>query len=131
MVLYASSARDALHQWELYKAGSHTRQVDLEAEATQYRGGTAGYTPAWEAERDAMAVDAEERLRAVETEQRALREAQAELDVVGHSLRRLARPRSGTRRRPRRSASASPKAKGNKRGATKSRAPAKRRGRRA
>jgi hypothetical protein len=131
MVLPASDARDAIRQWELYKAGTHPRQADLEAEAAQYRAATAGYAPPWEAERDAIAVDAAERLRAVETEQHALREAQADLDVVRQSLRRIVPPRTGTGRRPKRSASAPTKVSADKRGATKSRAPAKRRGRRA
>jgi hypothetical protein len=127
MVLSASAARDALRQWELYKAGTHPRQDDLEAEAAQYRAGTAGYAPAWEAERDAIAVEASERLRAVESEQTALREAQADLEVVRRHLRRIARPGPGTRPRPSRSASASPEAPASARGPKQSRAPAKRR----
>jgi hypothetical protein len=135
MVFYASSARDAVRQWTLYKVGTHPRQADLEAEAAKYRAATAGYAPAWEAEREAIAVDAADRLRAVETEQGVLSNAQADLDVLRKGLQRIAaaapdplRPR---RRRP---SSASPrpeqtgrhrtKAKADTRGPTMNGAPA-------
>ena len=101
MVFDASSADDGIRQWSLYKAGTHPRQAELESEAAQYRTATSGYAPAWEAEREVIAVEAAERLRAVEAEQRLLREKQADLDVVRRSLRRIAAAApTRTRRRP-------------------------------
>ena len=109
MVFYASSADDGMRQWSLYKAGTHQRQPELEAEAAQYRAATGGYAPAWEAEREAIAVEAAERLRAVEAEQALLREKQADLDVVRRSLRRIAAAAPTAIRSRRRGAASSSK----------------------
>src|SRR5262249_42685416 len=108
---------------------------DLEAEAIQYRSGANGYAPAWEAEREAIAVEAAGQLRAVETEQRILRETQADLDVVRKRLQRVAPAAPAPIGASRRAASSSPqqprrrrkKAKAIKRGATKVRVMATRR----
>ncbi len=137
MVFYASTARDSVRQWTLYKAGTHPRQADLEAEAAGYRAATAGYAPAWEAEREVIAVDAADRLHAVETEQGVLSDAQADLDAPRKGLRRIAAAAPDPLRPRRRSSSASPrpkqtgrrrtKAKADTRGPTKNRAPATRR----
>ena len=118
MVFDASSAGDGIRQWNLYKAGTHPRQAELEAEAAQYRAATSGYAPAWEAEREAIAVEAAERLRAVEAEQRLLREKQADLEwcdgACGGSRRRH-------RRRPARGAGRSRHHRKKRRGVRKRR----------
>jgi len=108
MVFYASSARDAVRQWTLYKTGTHPRQANLEAEAAEYRAAAAGFAPAWQSEREAIAVDAADRLHAVEAEQAALRNAQADLDVLRKGLRQMAAAAPGPPR-PRRSSAASPR----------------------
>lgn len=69
MVYDAGSAGEGIRQWNLYKAGTHPQQAELEAEGAQYRAATSGYAPAWKAEREAIAVEAAGRLRAVEAEQ--------------------------------------------------------------
>ena len=86
MVFDAGSAGEGIRQRNLYKAGTHPQQAELEAEGAQYRAATSGYAPAWKAEREAIAVEAAGRLRAVEAEQRLLREKQADR----RSLRRVA-----------------------------------------
>ena len=70
MVLYASSDPDAIRQWEQFKSGTHLRQAELEAEAAEYRAASQGYAPPWQAEREVVAAEAAERVRA---EQVALR----------------------------------------------------------
>jgi hypothetical protein len=131
MVFYASSARDGVRQWNLYKAGMHSRQAELEAEAIQYRVATAGYAPPWEAEPEVVGMDAARRLGAVETEQKIMRDAQADLNLLRKGLRRVAaaapeplrpRRRSSPAPRPSKRAPRRPtKAKAAKRGATKKR----------
>lgn len=93
MVFYASSARDALRQWEQFKAGTHIGQEDLELEAMRYREGRAGYVVAWEAESQAVASktidtleDVEARLRVLESEREQLIELRDELTQAAHGV---------------------------------------------
>jgi hypothetical protein len=138
MVFDAGSAGEGIRQWNLYKAGTHPQQAELEAEGAQYRAATSGYAPAWKAEREAIAVEAAGRLRAVEAEQRLLREKQADLDVVRRSLRRVAAAAPTPTRTRRRAVASSSKeaprrpkrAKIAKRSATKARVRARPRRRR-
>jgi hypothetical protein len=120
MVFYASSDADALRQWEQLKSGTHLRQAELEAEAARYRAAAHGYAPPWQAEREVVAAEAVERVRA---EQRALRARVADLDAVRQDLEEIARPATGSRRgratspkqRRRTSASAKPSKNGARR----------------
>ena len=107
MAFYASSNADALRQWARYKEGRHSKQAELEAEAAQYRAATAGFAPPWEAEREAIALDAADRLHTVEAQQEVLRDAQADLEVAQKDLRRVAAAAPGARKR-RRSSSPPP-----------------------
>ena len=134
MVFDAGSAGEGIRQWNLYKAGTHPQQAELEAEGAQYRAATSGYAPAWKAEREAIAVEAAGRLRAVEAEQRLLREKQADR----RSLRRVAAAAPTPTRTRRRAVASSSKeaprrpkrAKIAKRSATKARVRARPRRRR-
>ena len=108
LVFYASSNADALRQWALYKEGRHSKQAELEVEAAKYRAATAGFAPTWEAERQAIAVDAADRLHAVEAEQDVLSDAQADLEVARKGLRRIAAAAPGALK-PRRPAASPPK----------------------
>jgi hypothetical protein len=131
IVLPATSAPDAVRQWRLYKAGTHPQHPELEAEAAQYRMATAGYAPVWQAERDVIAAEAAERLRDVKAQQKALRMAHAELEVVRRDLQRIAgtvtrgRPSARSRRRP--AVPPRSKARAPRRGAGTTRVTAKRR----
>ena len=64
MVFYASSDADAIRQWEQFNAGSHVRQADLDAEASRYRTVAHSYAPPWHAEREVVAAEAADRVRA-------------------------------------------------------------------
>jgi hypothetical protein len=91
MAFYASSNRDALRQWDLFKAGTHHLQSKLEAEAARYRAAEAGYAPVWEAERDAVAEDAKQDLvSSLAVEKQVLRETQAKIALDREALRQLA-----------------------------------------
>lgn len=133
MVFYASSDPDAIRQWEQFKSGSHLRQAELEAEAAQYRAVSQGYAPPWQAEREVVAAEAAERIRA---EQRALRAREADLDAVRQNLEDIATPAPAIR--PRRRVTTSSKqrrrsstsVKSTKRGGRKARDAAKKRRRR-
>jgi hypothetical protein len=89
MVLYASSDPDAISQWEQFKSGTHLRQAELEDEAAQYRAASQGYAPPWQAEREVVAAEAAERVRA---EQVALRAREADLDALRQNLEEIATP---------------------------------------
>ena len=117
MVIKAASARDAVRQWNLFKAGSHPVQGRLEFEAARYRTSTPGYTPAWEAESQVVSSDIAEPLDAVEDRQRALAALQGELSQIpGTPASRASRPRrSPAGRRRRRVPGASKRATGSKR----------------
>ena len=124
MVFYASSNPDALRQWEQFKSGAHLRQAELEAEAARYRVATHGYAPPWQAEREVVAAEATERVRA---EQSALRAREKELDAVRQDLEETATPAPAIRPRRRAATPAtkrrrtSPSAKLAKSGARKAR----------
>ena len=112
MVFYASSAGDALRQWEQFKAGTHIGQEDLELEAARYREGRPGYVPAWEAESQAVAFkamhtleDVEARLRVLESERKRLMRLRDELRqatrvVVSRPARPTPTIRSRSKRTP-------------------------------
>jgi hypothetical protein len=102
IVVYATSNPDAIRQWEQFKSGTHLRQADLEAEAVQYRAASLGYAPPWQAEREVVAAEAAEHVRA---EQRVLRAREAELDAVRQEFEEIATPAPAIR--PRRSAATS------------------------
>jgi hypothetical protein len=104
MVFYASSNPDAIRQWEQFKSGAHLRQAELEAEAAKYRAGAEGYAPVWQAEREVVAAEAAEQVRA---EQSALRAREVELDAVRQDLEEMATPAPAIR--PRRPATSSTK----------------------
>ena len=133
MVFYASSNPDALRQWEQFKSGAHLRQTELEAEAAQYRATAHGYAPPWQAEREVVAAEAAEGVRA---EQSALRARAAALESVRQDLKATAIPAPAIRPRrraatpskqtPRTSSSAKP----DKSGARKARNTATKRRRR-
>jgi hypothetical protein len=123
MVLYASSDPDAIRQWEQFKSGTHLRQAELEDEAAQYRVASQGYAPPWQAEREVVAAEAAERVRA---EQGALRARVADLDAVRQDLEEIAMPPPAVRPR-RRAATSSKQGRGGSTGTT----PTKRGGRRA
>jgi hypothetical protein len=115
MVLDARSAREAVRQWGLFKAGTHPFQGALEAEVARYRRNALGYVPAWRAESAIVSSDIEQTLDAVAAQRRELDLLQAELremrDTVGpaavprhrpgrsrrRSVRRGTRPTSGRR----------------------------------
>ena len=107
MVFYASSARDALRQWEQFKAGTHIGQDDLEMEAARYRESRPGYVPGWEAESEAVASKATETLEDVEARLRVLDSERERLITLRDELRqatrvlvsRAARPRATVRSR--------------------------------
>jgi hypothetical protein len=103
MVLYATSNADAIRQWEQFKSATHLRQAELEAEAAQYRAASQGYAPPWQVEREVVAAEAAERVRA---EQSALRAREVELDAVRQDLEEIATPAAI---RPRREATSSRK----------------------
>src|SRR5262249_60059349 len=80
MVIKATtSARDAVRQWNLFKAGTHPGQGRLELEAARYRTSAPGYTSAWEAESQIISSDIAETLDAVKERQRELAVLQGEL----------------------------------------------------
>jgi hypothetical protein len=106
MVFYASSNPDALRQWEQFRAGAHLRQAELEAEATRYRAVAQGYAPPWQAEREVVAAEAADRVRA---EQSILREKAAALDAVRQDLEAIAAPAPAAIRPRRRAATSSTK----------------------
>ena len=112
MVYYASSAADGIRQWEQF-----------EAEASQYRAATAAFAPPWQAEREVVAAEAADRVRA---EQSVLRERAADLDAVRQELEEIAAPAPAAIR-PRRRAATSSKKRGHSTSAKtdKKRAPKK------
>lgn len=99
MVLYARSAREALRQWRLFKAGTHPRQGELELEVTRYRLQEPGYAAVWEAETEAIASKAAQALEDLDARREELKEEQAVLDDRRVILARAARlqPRTPTR----------------------------------
>jgi hypothetical protein len=104
MVFDASSDPDALRQWDQFKSGTHIRQDELAAEAARYRA-VQGYAPPWQAEREVVAAEAAEQVRA---EQSILRASQEALDAVRQDLEEIARPSPGPIQ-PRRRAATTPK----------------------
>src|SRR5262245_40170107 len=82
MVMKATSARDAVRQWNLFKAGTHPAQGRLELEAARHRTSTPGYTPAWEAESQIISSDIAETLDSVEDRQRELAALRGELSQI-------------------------------------------------
>ena len=106
MVFYASSNPDAIRQWEQFKSGAHLRQAELEAEAARYRAAAQGYAPPWQAEREVVAAEAADRVRA---EQSVLRERAADLDAVRQELEEIAAPAPAAIRPRRRAATSSKK----------------------
>jgi hypothetical protein len=107
MVFEATSAADAVRQWNRFKAGNHVRQAELELEASSYRTGIPGYAAPWEADSEAVGLRAAAELPSIEARSEALREAQAELDRTRRTLIRLAKPAaeaagSATSKRPQR-----------------------------
>jgi hypothetical protein len=106
MVFYASSAPDGIRQWEQFKAGTHLHQAELEDQAAKYRVATQGYAPPWQAEREVVAAEAAERIRA---EQSVLRARAADLDAVRHDLEAIATPAPAAIRPRRRAATSSKK----------------------
>jgi hypothetical protein len=109
MVFEATSAADAVRQWNRFKAGNHVRQAELELEASSYRTAIPGYAAPWEAESEAVGLRAASELPAINARREMLREEQAELDQARRALHRLAQPAaeaagratSKRRRRPR------------------------------
>jgi hypothetical protein len=91
MVLYARTARDALRQWRLFKAGTHPQQGELELEVTRYRLQEAGYTAVWEAETEAIASKAAQAVEDLDARRAELKEEQAVLDDRRDILARAAR----------------------------------------
>jgi hypothetical protein len=88
------------------------RQAALEAEAARSRTATHSYAPPWQAEREVVAAEAADRIRA---EQSVLREREADLDAMRQGLEEIAaevpaairpRRRAATTSRKRRSTSA-------------------------
>ena len=106
MVFYASSDADAIRQWEQFKSGIHLRQPELEDQAAKYRLAAEGYAPPWQAEREVVAAEAAERVRA---EQSVLRQRAAGLDAVRQDLEEIAAPAPGAIRPRRRAATSSEK----------------------
>jgi hypothetical protein len=106
MVFYASSAADGIRQWEQFKAGTHLRQDELEDHAAKYRVAAKGYAPPWQAEREVVAAEAADRVRA---EQSILREKAAALDAVRQDLEAIAAPAPAAIRPRRRAATSSTK----------------------
>jgi hypothetical protein len=102
IVLDASTARDALRQWGLFKAGTHPFQGALELEVARYRTNAPGYVPAWEAESEVVSSDIERTIGAVAAQRRELDELQARLDDLRGEVFGEPRPRSRARRSRRR-----------------------------
>lgn len=90
MVFYASSAQDALRQWQQFKAGTHVRQADLELEAASYRQQTPEYVPVWEAESEAVAAKEADTLEDVEARLRVLESERDQLIKLRNELTRRA-----------------------------------------
>jgi hypothetical protein len=93
MVFYASTAQDALRQWEQFKAGTHIGQADLELEASRYRERRPEFVTAWEAESQAIASkeagtleDIEARLRVLESEREQLIKLRTELKQAAREV---------------------------------------------
>ena len=84
----------------------HSKQAEIEAEASQYRAATAGFAPPWQAEREVVAAEAADRVRA---EQSILREKAAALDAVRQDLEAIAAPAPAAIRPRRRAATSSTK----------------------
>jgi hypothetical protein len=95
MVFEATSAADAVRQWQRFKVGNHVRQADLELEASSYRTAVPGYAAPWEAESEAVGLRAAGELSAIEARSEMLREEQAELDETRQALVRLVKPAAG------------------------------------
>ena len=123
MVFYASSAADGIRQWEQFKAGTHLRQAELEDQAaTHLASPPRGYAPPWQAEREVVAAEAAERVRA---EQGVLRERQADLDAVQQELRQIATSAPVPSRPRQRATSSSKRRRGSTSAKTSKRATAK------
>jgi hypothetical protein len=86
LVLDATSARDAVRQWNLFKAGTHSQQGRLELEAAAYRTTAPGYVPAWQAESEIVASDIEHTLRHVDERRRELERLEADLEGLRTAL---------------------------------------------
>jgi hypothetical protein len=67
IVFPATSSRDAVRQWRLFKAGTHPRQGELELEVSRYRAREPDYAPVWEAEPDVIASQASGRREATQS----------------------------------------------------------------
>jgi hypothetical protein len=102
IVFPATSSRDAVRQWRLFKAGTHPRQGELELEVSRYRARQPDYAPVWEAEPDVIASQAARDLAVVEAQQDALAQEQAALEDVRENLSRATRlgARKPARTRP-------------------------------
>jgi hypothetical protein len=114
MVFEATSAADAVRQWNRFKAGNHVRQAELELEASSYRTAVPGYAVPWEAESEAVGLHAASELPAINARREALREEQTELDQTRRTLLRLAKPAAeaagpAASKRPRRPRAKTPK----------------------
>jgi hypothetical protein len=96
IVIQAASARDAIRQWGLLKAGVHPTQAEIELETERYRMGTPGYLPVWESESLAVSSKIEQTLGEVQERQRELAGLQDRLEAMRGTL--LAYP--GRRRAP-------------------------------
>jgi hypothetical protein len=103
IVLDTRTARDAVRQWGLFRAGTHPFQAELEAEVARYRRNVPGYVPAWEAESEIVSKDIDRTMDAVAEQRRELEYLQAELremrDSVAGEVSRRRRPGRARRRR--------------------------------
>jgi hypothetical protein len=104
MVLEGRSARQALHNWQLFQAGTHPRQGELELEAVNYRNHADGCTTPWEAEAEALGLRAAAERAAVRARRQELRAVDAGLRAAERALDDLARvtlapPSRGSARR--------------------------------
>jgi hypothetical protein len=99
MVLDATSARDAVRQWNAFLAGTHVRQAALELEAAKYRSPVPDYVPAWGAESEIISSDIDETLDTVKARRQELDQLRSRLETARKTLKGApARPRTASRR---------------------------------
>jgi hypothetical protein len=110
MVLDATSARDAVRQWQTFKAGVHPFQGDLELGAARYRANAPEYQAAREAESEIVSSDIEGTLQEVDERRRELDQLRGRLEDVRKALLGSSRRGGGGGRARRKSRAGPPRA---------------------
>jgi hypothetical protein len=115
MVLDATNSRDAVRQWNVFKAGTHARQAELELEAAKYRSRVPDYLPAWQAESEIVSLEIDETLDTVKTKRQELDQLRGRLEVAKDSLVGASARRNRTTSRRRKPSAARKKSTARKR----------------